>query len=233
MGGARRWGAPPAGGTVPGVGQPHRGGPHDHHRRVHRDHTSTNRDHQHRDRPQRRRHRDDVRDARRDQGPARDRAVPLPSHQPMARRRPQPVDDQGLLRGLRRGHLPHRGVHPRRRRARDPAGHRHRPQPGRVPAARAGGVRDHVAGVLGGRPQGAADDGRVDARGRPRRPGRHGRQHRGLPQRLHRDPDAHPHRRRRARGEAPRRSWPRGTDRSVVFDSIANGVPISVDVDTV
>ena len=27
--------------------------------------------------------------------------VPVPGHEPMARRRPQPVDDQGLLRGLR------------------------------------------------------------------------------------------------------------------------------------
>ncbi len=44
-----------------------------------------------------------------------------------------------------------------------------RPEPGRVPAARAGRVRDHLAGVLGRRPQGAPDVGRVDPRGRPER----------------------------------------------------------------
>ena len=41
----------------------------------------------------------------------------------------------------------------------------------------------------------------------------------------------------RIAGDAPaeklRTVVARGTDRSVVFDSIANGVPISVDVDTV
>ena len=145
-----------------------------------------------------------VRDAGRDQGPARDRPVPLPGQQPLARRRAQPLDDQGLLRRLRRGHHPHRGLHPRRRRARDPARHRHRPEPGRVPAARAGRVRDHLAGVLGGRPQACADHGRVDARGRPRRAGRDGHEHRRLPQRIQRDPDDHPHRRRRPGREAAR-----------------------------
>jgi hypothetical protein len=41
----------------------------------------------------------------------------------------------------------------------------------------------------------------------------------------------------RIAGDAPaeklRSVVARGTDRSVVFDSISNGVPISVDVDTV
>ena len=162
------------------------------------------RDRDHRDRPQRRRHRDDVRDAGRDQGPARDREVPLPGPQPVARRQPQPFDDQGLLRRLRRGHHPHRGLHAGRGRARDPAGHRRGPEPGRVPAARAGRVRDHLAGLLGRRPQREADDGRVDARGRPQRRGRDGHQHRRLPQRLRADPDEHPHRGRRPRREAAR-----------------------------
>ena len=91
---------------------------------------------------------------------------------------PQPLDDQGLLRRLRRGHLPHRGLHARRRRARDPAGHRHGPEPGRVPAARPGRLRHHLAGLLGRRPRRTADLGRVDARGRPQRAGRDGHQHR-------------------------------------------------------
>ena len=47
------------------------------------------------------------------------------------------------------------------------------------------------------------------------------------------DPDVDPHRRRRAGRRSCARSSQRGTDRSVVFDSISNGVPISVDVDTV
>ena len=46
------------------------------------------------------------------------------------------------------------------------------------------------------------------------------------------DPDDHPHRRRRP-AEKLREVVQRGTDRSVVFDSITNGVPISVDVITV
>ena len=59
----------------------------------------------------------------------------------------------------------------RRRRAGDPAGHRHRPQPGRVPAARARRLRHHVAGLRRGSPRGAADEvestleGDLDVRG--------------------------------------------------------------------
>ena len=54
----------------------------------------------------------------------------------------------------------------RRRRAGRPARHRHRPEPGRVPAARARGVPDDVARLRRRGAQGAPDRGRVDARGR-------------------------------------------------------------------
>ena len=101
--------------------------------------------HHHRHRPQRRRHRHAVRDAGRHQGPAGDRGVPVPGAQPLDRRRPQPQHDQGLLRRLRGGHEPLGGLHRRRRRAGHPARHRHGPQPGRVPAARARRLRHHVA----------------------------------------------------------------------------------------
>ncbi len=45
----------------------------------------------------------------------RARDVPVPCRQPLDRRRAQPLDDQGLLRRRRRGHLPRRGVRDRRR----------------------------------------------------------------------------------------------------------------------
>jgi hypothetical protein len=98
----------------------------------------------HRHGPQRRGHRQDVRHARPDQGPARAGQVPVPRHQPLDRRRPQPLDDQGLLRRRQRRRHSQRGVRDRRGRAGHPARHRHRRQPGRVPAARARRLPDDL-----------------------------------------------------------------------------------------
>ena len=55
--------------------------------------------------------------------------------------------DPGLLRRRPGGHLARPGVRARRRRAGRPARHRHRPQPRRVPAARARRLPDHLAGL--------------------------------------------------------------------------------------
>ena len=104
--------------------------------------------------------------------------------QRVARRRAQPLDDQGLLRRTRRGHLARAGVRGRRRRAGDPLWHRHRPEPGRVPAARARSVPDDLARLRRRGARGAADARRVDARGRHGRPGR-ARARRRRPQPLH------------------------------------------------
>ena len=49
-------------------------------------------------RPQRRRHRDAVRHDRRGQGPTRARQVPVPRHEPVDERHPQPLDLPRLLR---------------------------------------------------------------------------------------------------------------------------------------
>ena len=62
--------------------------------------------------------------------------------------------------------LARRGVHRRRRRARRAARLRHRPEPGRVPAARARRLPDDDARLRRHRAQGPPDRGRVDARGR-------------------------------------------------------------------
>ena len=106
--------------------------------------------------PQRRGHREDVRHAGSDQGAAGAGEVPVPRHQPLDRRRPQPLDDQGLLRRGRRGHHAQRGVRDRRGRAGDPARQRHRRQPGRVPAARARRLPDDVDRLRGRGAQGAS-----------------------------------------------------------------------------
>ena len=91
----------------------------------------------------------------------------VPRHEPLARRRAQPHHDQGLLRRRRR-----------RTRTRaeafvldagEPAvllGTDTGPNPAELRAARAGRVPDDDAGVRRRRPRGAADRGRVDARGR-------------------------------------------------------------------
>ena len=139
--------------------------------------------------------------------------------------------DQGLLRGLRRGHQPHRRLGPRRRRAGDPARHRHRPQPGRIPAARACRLRHHLAGLRRRRPRCAASprwnptlEGDLDVQGAM-----------GLDD-DYRNGFEQIRMTVQIAGDAPeeklRTIVQRGTDRSVVFDSITNGVPITVDVIT-
>jgi hypothetical protein len=81
----------------------------------------------HRDQPQRRRLHEAIRNTRRDQGAARDRAVPVPCAQPVDPRRAHPLHDPGLLRRLPGGHLQDAAVRaprrrpPRRSSARRPA----------------------------------------------------------------------------------------------------------------
>ena len=158
--------------------------------------------------------------------------VPLPGPQPVARRRAQPLDDQGLLRRLRRGHHPHRGLHAGRGRARDPAGHRRGPNPAEyllhalaacvttslVYSAAARKVKlTMVESTLEGdlNVEGAMGTNTVDFR--------NGFERIRMSIRIAGDAPA----------EKLREVVQRGTDRSVVFDSITKGVPVSVDVDTV
>ena len=102
-----------------------------------------------------------LRDARPRQGAARARAVPVPSHQPLDRRRPQPHHDSGVLRGGPGRHLARRALRDRRRRAGRPRGHRHRREPRRAPPARPGRVRHDVARLRRGGAGRAPDRGRV------------------------------------------------------------------------
>ena len=158
---------------------------------------------------------------------ARARCVHVARQQRVDRRRAQPLHDQGLLRRLPGGHLARRGVHRRRRRARDPLRHRHRPEPGRVPAARARRVPHDVARLRRRGAQGAAHRRRVHARGRHGRPGR-ARPERRRPQPLHGHP-RHLHRRGRClRREAARGRPPRAA-RSAVFDTVDRRASTVVD----
>ena len=129
--------------------------------------------------------------------------VPVPRHQPLDRRLPQPLDDQGVLRGGRRGHHAQRGVRDRRGRAGDPARHRHRRQPGRAPAARARRLPDDVDRLRGRGAQGAAHVRRVDPHRRHGR-ARRARRRRRAPQRVRAHRRVVPGHGRRAGGEAPR-----------------------------
>src|SRR5215211_1120619 len=160
-------------------------------------------EHCHRHDPQRRGHREDVRDAGSDQGAAGAGEVPVPCEQPLGRRLPQPLDDQGLLCRGRRGHHSQRGVRDRRGRAGDPARQRRGSEPGRVPAARAGGLPDDVDRLRGGGAQAGAHVGRVDPDGRHGR-ARRARRGRRAAQRVRAHRRGVPRDRRRAGRQAPR-----------------------------
>ena len=176
--------------------------------------------------PQRRRHRHPLRHARRRQGRQRDRRVPVPGHQPVGERHPQPLDDRGLLRrqagdGARPAAGPPRrppgGA--RRRRPRPDAGRVRAARPGRLPDGR---HRQHRRGARR-RPR----RGVLHRRGR-HRPARHPRPVRRGPQRLPADPglvhvkgdDA----------EKLRQVVDQSRKRSAVYDILTNGVPVSIEV---
>ncbi len=153
--------------------------------------------------PQRRRHRDPVRHPRRRQGHERDRQVPVPRHQHLGQRHPQPVDDLRLLRR-------HAGdaAHPRDRgRLRPPGRARRRGQRSdarRVPAPRHRRLPDRRHRQHRRGPRGRADQGLLDRRGR-HRPARDPRPLRRLgPQRLRADQGHLPHRGRRRRRDPAR-----------------------------
>ena len=173
-----------------------------------------------------------VRDARRHQGPARDRPVPVPRAQPWLGGAHNRSTIKDFYAACGEDTSRTEAFDARRRRARHPAGQRRGPEPGRVPAARAGRLRDHLARLLGGRPRVRLTMVESTLEGDLNVEGRDGHQHRRLPQRLRADPDEHPHRGRRARREAARgraaRHRPLGRLR---LDH--EGVPVSVDVDTV
>ena len=148
-------------------------------------------------------------------------------------RQPQPVHDQGLLRRVRRGHHPHRGLHARRGRARRSCwAATTGPNPAEyllhalaacvttslVYSAAARGVNlTMVESTLEGdlNVRGAMGTNTVDFR--------NGFEQIRVSFRIAGDAPA----------EKLREVVQRGTDRSVVFDSITKGVPVSVDVDTV
>ena len=124
-------------------------------------------------RPERRRHRDPVRHARRRQGPERDRQVPVPGHQPLDDRHPQPVHDLRLLRRHAGD-----GAH-----ARSPSSTPTTPpswsarttaDPGRVPAARHRRLPDRRHRQHRRGPRRQADRGHLHRR-RRHRPARHPR----------------------------------------------------------
>ena len=122
-------------------------------------------------RPQRRRHRaalgtlDAIKADPRSRGSSSGRATAGSTARTTAR-------DPRLLRREPGGHARAPRVRARRRRAGDPARHRHGPEPGRVPAARARGLPDHLARLRRRRPRRPPDRGGVDARGGHGRAGR-------------------------------------------------------------